>query len=102
MNALRNKTVNRLATQCVECGQRLLTQLKRTKDSLEAEFRRTVQAQDKLVHLALNEAEALAWETDYPHLFFPTLAVEKVQALSTWADRQRKIRGHDSEISLAA
>jgi hypothetical protein len=34
--------------------------------------------------VALNEAEALAWETEYPQLVFPTLAEEKIAAISSW------------------
>jgi hypothetical protein len=32
----------------------------------------------------LNEAEALAWETEYPQLVFPALAEEKIEAISSW------------------
>ena len=40
----------------------------------------------------LGEAEALAWQTGYPHLFFPALATEKVQAAAGWNARQQFIR----------
>jgi len=33
---------------------------------------------------ALNEAEAAAWQTMFPHLVFPALATEKVQAAIAW------------------
>jgi hypothetical protein len=40
----------------------------------------------------LNEAEALAFQTEYPHLLFPTLAMEKIQAVSAWQSRQQLLR----------
>ena len=32
---------------------------------------------NSILHLALNEAEALAWQNGFPELIFPTLALEK-------------------------
>jgi len=45
-----------------------------------------------LTHLALNEAEAIAWQTGFPQLVFPSLAEEKVAALTKWSRRQRWLR----------
>jgi len=73
-----------------------------TKDALLAEFRQSLQAQEHLLRLALNEAEAIAWQTSYPHLVFPTLAAEKAQAVAAWNARQRSLRPTDSELSFAA
>ena len=39
---------------------------------------------ERLFRVALNEAEALAWETEYPQLVFPSLAEEKIEAISAW------------------
>ena len=55
-----------------------------------------------LVQLALNEAAALASQTDFPHLFFPSLAAEKVQAIGNWKARQRLLHGAGAQLSLAA
>jgi hypothetical protein len=44
-----------------------------------------------LLELAMNEAEALAWQTDFPQLFFPTLAAEKAGAVAGWHARQRRL-----------
>jgi hypothetical protein len=46
-----------------------------------------------MLRLVLNEAEALAWQTRFPHLFFPALAVEKVQEAAAWDSRQRAVAG---------
>jgi len=39
---------------------------------------------ERLFRVALNEAEALAWETEYPQLVFPVLAREKIEAIAAW------------------
>jgi hypothetical protein len=48
--------------------------------------------QDHLVRLALNEAEALAWQTGFPRLFLPNLAMEKVDGILSWLRRQQLIQ----------
>ncbi len=83
---------NRLADRCVDCGQKLMNQLNAVRNSILNEVRETLHVNDRLARLAINEAEALAWQTDYPHLFFPTLAQEKIQAVAAWNTRQRRVR----------
>ena len=78
-----------LAKACLASCQKLVAQMQKTKDAILAEFREALGAQDHLLRLALNEAEALAWQTAYPHLVFPALAAEKAQAVATWHARQR-------------
>ncbi len=67
--------------------------LARAKEALIAEWSDSLKTQGQLLRLALNEAEALAWETTYPHLVFPLLAAEKVQAVAAWKARQQRIGG---------
>ena len=78
-----------LAKACLVSCQKLVAQIQKTKDTILDEFREALGAQDHLLRLALNEAEALAWQTAYPHLVFPALAAEKAQAVATWHARQR-------------
>jgi hypothetical protein len=59
-------------------------------------------SREHLLRLAVNEAEALAWQTDYPHLIFPTLAVEKVQAVTAWDAQQQALRRNQQFHRLAA
>ena len=73
----------------------------RLKQRFHEEFKELVGEHLHLLRLALNEAEALAWQTDFPHLFFPALAVEKAQAAVTWHRRQRKVRGAATEWAFA-
>ena len=51
--------------------------------------------------LALTEAEALAWQTPYPHLFFPLLAEEKAALANQWSARQRLVKGTSSTMAFA-
>lgn len=72
--------------------------------TIQREFSSLSQRQPQLLQLALNEAAALAWWTKFPHLFFPTLAQEKVEAVARWDARQRVMLfgEHDNSIALAA
>ena len=87
---------------CVASCRKLVAQLDQVKNAILADFRGTFGGQDHMLRLALNEAEALAWQTDYPHLVFPTLAMEKAQGLAAWNARQRSIRGATSMSAFAA
>jgi hypothetical protein len=58
--------------------------------------------QSRLVRLALNEAEALAWQTQFPHLVFPSLAEEKVRAVLLWHERQESLKWEDCAQAFAA
>jgi len=56
---------------------------------VEREFSSLRQRQPRLLRQALNEAEAIAWQTGFPQLVFPSLALEKASAVATWENRQR-------------
>ena len=91
-----------LTNRCVQSCKKLITGIRAARNRVANEFHETLEANGQLVRLALNEAEALAWETDYPHLLFPALAVEKVQAVATWQTRQRSVQRHHSVFAEAA
>ena len=55
----------------------------------------------RILRLALNEAEALAWQTGFPHLFFPALAAEKARSALSWHRRQRALRAGVAEVAFA-
>ena len=59
---------------------------------LERDFATLQAQQPRVLQLALNEAEALAWETGFPELFFFTLAREKLCKLTVWQKRQQALR----------
>ncbi len=69
---------------------------------LEREFDLLLERHPRVFRLALNEAEALAWETEFPHLVFPALAQEKINELARWHQRQRAVRRNEPILALAA
>jgi len=87
---------------CRVCAQKVLAQIQRTKEAILADSAEALAAHRHLVQLALNEAEALAWETAYPHLVFLSLALEKVQALAKWDRHQRGVRRSSPKVAWAA
>jgi len=72
------------------------------KQAIFAESSRAFSAPKRLIRLALNEAEATAWQTRYPHLVFADLATEKVQAVAAWNARQHSVWQRSPVIALAA
>ena len=46
----------------------------------------------RLIRLAAMEAEALVWQTPYPHLFFPVLLEEKLEAVRRYSACQEALR----------
>ncbi len=81
-----------LGKVCSESCQKILTQIAAAKAAIFAESYQALKAQERLLRLALNEAEATAWQTMYPQLLFPVLATEKVQAVIAWKARQQSVR----------
>jgi hypothetical protein len=93
--------VRTAAKVCIESCQQLAAQFDRAKGNLLAEWRGTLEVPEKFLRLALNEAEALAWETGYPHLVFPVLATEKVRATARWTARQQFLRKKNSVRAMS-
>ena len=77
---------------CRAFCRQILGQLQKAKDAVLDEFRELLPTQGHLLQLALNEAEALAWQSGVPHLVFPTLAMEKAQAVAAWHGRQSSLQ----------
>lgn len=70
---------------------------------MEQEFPLLRKEQRHVFRLALNEAEALAWQTPIPLLVFPLLAYEKLKTLDKWNRRQKRLRENNNlEIALSA
>lgn len=69
---------------------------------IESDFYLLLERQPRAFRLALNEAEALAFQTEFPHLVFPVLAREKVNGIAKWFARQRTIRRSEPILALAA
>jgi len=108
MNAKRTKeggdsagTGSTFGNTCRARCQKVLTQIRDTKASILDESREVLKVQEPLLKLALNEAEALAWQTRHPQLVFPALATEKIQAVADWNRHQRSVRRMAPVFALA-
>ena len=77
---------------CLPSCRELLRQMEEIKGALWRDFGGMTEAQRHLLQLALNEAEALAWQTAYPDLLFPVLAEEKAAALKQWTAHQQAVQ----------
>ena len=88
-NGNTNKTFK---AACLGACEKIANQLERTKNNFVNEFRGRFTAHEQLLTHAINQADALAWQTGYPHLFFPVLATERIQAVASWQARQQRMR----------
>ena len=84
----RVTATQRVSKACLSSCRKLVAQMRKARHAILMEFNGTVQAQEHLLRLALNEAEALAWQTGFPQLVFPDLALEKAQAVVARQARQ--------------
>ena len=100
--SVENNVGSKFSNACLKSCKKILAQIKMAKDAIFAESHATLKTQEQMLRLALNEAEALAWETMYPHLVFPTLATEKVQAVAAWNTHQQSVRRTNLISALAA
>ena len=96
----QSATATTLRKACVACYQNVSAQIAATRETIFAESKQALGAPERLLRLALNEAEALAWETTYPQLVFPTLATEKVQAVAAWSANQKAVRRSSPVFTL--
>lgn len=80
--------MNTLSNNC----RKVLNGIQRAKQAISNQFHDLLEEHDKALRLALNEAEALAYQTPFPQLVFADLAEEKVRALAAWSEHQRAIR----------
>jgi hypothetical protein len=100
-----NKDLNiesTITNRYAQSYKKLLAGIEQAKDRIASEFQETLELHGQLIQLAMNEAEALARQTDYPHLFFPSLAMEKIQTVAAWQARQQSVRQHHSVFAEAA
>ncbi len=86
----------RLRAACAHCYQEVLGGLNAVKVGIERELGQEMAGYERLLKAAINEAEAVAWQTPYPHLFFPVLAEEKAAEARQWVGHQRTIQERTS------
>jgi len=88
--------------RCVASCRKLLAQIEDVREQVASEFRGRLEGHKHVLDLALNEAEALAWESGFPQLFFPTLATEKARAVTGWHVRQQSLWQRTAPLLAAA
>ena len=78
-------------------------ELDRLKDRLLLQLlaQATDAEHDALLRRAANDAVAIAWATNYPLLFFPTLLEEKAAVARRQFRRQQQIRRRSRALTLA-
>jgi hypothetical protein len=64
----------------VYCG-RLEVVLRALKSRLQAQYERRFPGEAMRIREAISQAEMVAWQTDFPHLFLPDLAEEAITRL---------------------
>ena len=87
---------------CLGACEKIAAQITQAKDNLVAEFRGRFQNHESWLDLVLFQADALAQQTKYPHLVFPLLAAEKLQAATQWQLRQQSMLKLQPAYALAA
>jgi hypothetical protein len=92
--------LNQAAPAVASC-EKFAVAIEQAKEGLVQEFGGQLAGHESVLRLALNEAEALAWETNYPHLVFATLAMEKAQAAANWENRQQWLQGEATAFEKA-
>lgn len=85
-------TAHPFVRACSVCGKKLVAKIQNFKKALLWEFRGRAYGNERMFQLALNEAEALAHETGFPLLVFPTLAREKAESIAGWSRHQRFVK----------
>ena len=75
--------------------------VRRTKNDVLFAYAPCAGTNAHLLRLALNEAEGLAWQTEFPQLVFPVLAQEKAEAAVAWHQRQLALRRPAAEAAFA-
>ena len=92
MKSINSLLLNLLQMKTTHLHRNVLEAIAIVRALVEREFSIQLQREPRLLRQALNEAEAIAWQTGYPHLVFPSLALEKARAVATRESRQRTTR----------
>lgn len=93
--------IDSFTARCLVSCRKLLEQFESVKRQVVDEFREQVEEHQHLLRLAVNEAEALAWQTEYPELLFADLATEKAHAIARWHTRQQHLLRRTAQALIA-
>lgn len=94
----QGRKVKQQARQVSSDAVRLAVQ--RAKSAVLADYAPRAGEHARLLRLVLNEAEGLAWQTEFPQLVFLALAVEKAEAAVAWHQRQTALRRPAAEVAF--
>jgi len=97
----KEKLSETFAHRCLGSCKALLAEMEQARNMIVNELQETLDTHGNLFRLALNEAEALASQTAFPHLFFPALAHERVQAVVNWRRRQQTMNQPRTALAYA-
>src|SRR2546428_13960839 len=92
MKSINSLLLNLLQMKTTHLHRNTLVAIAKARALVEGEFSILLQREPRLLRQALNEAEAIAWQTGFPQLVFPSLALEKARAVAAWENRQRTMR----------
>jgi hypothetical protein len=81
-----------MAVQNGAMNGQITRRLDQAKDALARRCLASDATRQRMLNLAVGEAAAVAWQTGFPHLVFPTLADEKIEAVNRWTRKQERIR----------
>jgi hypothetical protein len=95
----QNPVPQNFGDRCVASCRKMLAQIEDVRAQVVSEFRDRLADHKHVLDLAMNEAEALAWQTEFPQLLFPTLAVEKAYAVTGWHLRQQSLRQRQLQLA---
>ena len=88
MKSITPLILKRLQMKTTHLRRNTLEAIAKVRALVGHEFSTLRQREPRLLRQALNEAEAIAWQTGFPQLVFPSLALEKARAVATWHARQ--------------
>jgi hypothetical protein len=94
-------SVRQTNASCTQKRQNAHNAIAKVRKMIQSDFASLDEQRSRLFRLALNEAEAIAWQTDFPFLLFPALAEEKVRAATLWSARQQWMHRYGSQLALA-
>lgn len=86
------KFSNSVIEACALSYQKAASLVTTARTSIMDQFRDLAAEDQHTLRLVLNEAEALAWQTEYPELVFQDLAEEKARGFVQWMAHQRDVR----------
>jgi hypothetical protein len=94
------KLNNSVSATCARTYNKIASLISRSRALIVEQFRELAADHQHALRLVLNEAEALAWQSEFPHLLFQDLAEEKARGFSDWLEHQRVLRPDLARVNV--